>query len=111
MDSEPGPDGRPRRKFETRIWDRTTAEQAGDVPRAVAIGPGPTKTSMVLCSLDDRSVSVLMVHDLPAGKLWKVAGGPVCPISMQGKHLLYVKPSADGKETLYLARIELPRSP
>ncbi|MBL7133497.1 MAG: hypothetical protein ISS78_05315 [Phycisphaerae bacterium] len=95
-----------RRVTFTRIWDRKEGKLAGEIEKAVAIGPGPTKTTMVLSR---RRMSSLMIHDAASGKTWQLASGqPIRPASVTSKYILYVKFNGE-ERTLCRARIALPK--
>ncbi len=88
----------------TRIWDRKEGKLAGEIEEAVAVGPGPTKTTMVLWV---RRMGSLKIHDAASGKTWKLASNqPIDPASVTSKYILYVR-SKGQERTLCRARIAL----
>jgi len=108
VDREPKDDGSTESKYESRIWDRIKGELAPEVPGMIPLGPGPTATTMVLCSYETRDK--LAVHDAAGGKTWTVAAPALRPIGSEGRYILYVKPGKDGKDVLCRGRITLPGS-
>ncbi len=99
------PEGDNRRVILTRIWDRKEGKLAGEIEEAIALGPGPTKTTMVLSG--SSRTSSLKIHDAASGKTWKLASDqPIRPTSVTSKYILYVKSNGQEK-TLCRARIAL----
>jgi len=105
-------DGESRtRKYFTRVWDVKENKEAGLIDRAVAVGPGPSKTSMVLTAIrsagpEQRQV---LLHDAVAGTTWSLGDGRVRPISTQAGRLVYVRMADDGTETVCIAEIIAPK--
>lgn len=106
VDREPADDGSTRSKYESRIWDRIKGKLAPEVAGMIPVGPGPTGTTMVLCTYQTRDK--LAVHDAAADKTWTVAGPSLRPIGSEGKYVLFIKTGKDGKEVLCRGRIALP---
>ena len=99
-------EGGNRRVMLTRIWDRKAGKLAGEIEDAVAVGPGPTKTTMVL----DRygGISSLKIHDAASGKTWKLASEhPIRLTGATGKYILYIRPNEKREKILCRARIAL----
>ncbi len=102
--------GRPRRgKLVSRIWDRKKAKVVATVGDCIPVGPGPGKDTMVLVKRDKAvaSGSRIFLHS-PTGVEWILGDGSQRPISTQGKHIVYVRKDADGKEFICMAEISLP---
>ncbi len=101
-----GAEGGNRRVMLTRVWDRKAGKLAGEIEDAVAVGPGPTKTTMVL----DRygGISSLKIHDAASGKTWKLASEhPIRLTGATGKYILYIRPNEKREKILCRARIAL----
>lgn len=102
---------KPNTKPITRIWDRKTKKESGIVDDAIAIGPGPGKTTMVLAK-GDHYRGKLILHDAATDKSWTLFDNSQRPmhrcITAQGKYLIYGKRIPDNKADVYLAEIALP---
>jgi len=95
-----------RRATLTRIWDRKAGKLAGEIENAVAVGPGPTETTMVLPPYE--RTSNLKIHDAATGKTWKLASDQ--PIRLTGatsKYILYTRHNEKRETILCRARIAL----
>ncbi len=97
-------DGQKLSKVVTRIWDRKAGKLVGELTEAAPVGPGPTKTTMVLGRYGGDDA---LVHDAASGKVW--VRPLIRPIAARADHILYVKHDDAGKEVLSRARIELPK--
>jgi len=77
----------------TRVWDRWTGREAAVVTGTIPIGPGPTKTTMVLFDRFARGPDRVRLHDAATGKSWPLGGQDqgMRPICTQGKFLVYSK--------------------
>ena len=111
MKEEGDGDSRTRKMF-TRVWDVKENKEAGLVDAAVAIGPGPGKTSMVLTAIrssgpEQRQV---LLHDAARSVTWSLAAGSIRPISTQAGRLVYVRMGDDGTETVCVAEIIAPKA-
>ena len=125
IDVAPGPAGdrRKQRSRLSRIWDRKSNKLYQAVPNLVAIGPGPTSTTMMLTSHDMGQG--LAIHDPASHTAWMVQGewirvtgalgsivsysGPaVRPVSVQGNYVLYVRQIGSREWGVCRGRIELP---
>ncbi|MCK4627316.1 MAG: hypothetical protein KAV00_18530, partial [Phycisphaerae bacterium] len=99
--------GPSKNKFITRIWDRTVKKETGIIDEAIAIGPGPTKTTMVLIKGSPRK-GWLVLHDADTDKSWPLGDKSMKVIAAQGKYIIYAKKTPDGKGGAYMAEIVLP---
>ena len=103
------PDDAPRgaRKYLVRIWDRTENKEAGIIEKAIPIGPGPGKTTMVLALREDRSV---VLHDATTGKKFVLfaANKKVQLLFAGGGKIVYARRFASGKIEYHVARIHVP---
>jgi hypothetical protein len=109
---EEGDDESRTRKMFTRVWNVKENKEAGIVDGAVAIGPGPRKTSMVLTAIrsggpEQRQV---LLHDAARSVTWPLADGRIRPISTQAGRLVYVRMGDDGTETVCVAEIVAPKA-
>lgn len=112
-----------RRQLLTRVWDRKANKISRIIPNMVAIGPGPTATTMMLTS-SDRGQG-LAIHDPESHTAWLVRGqwvrvtgtsgdvvsfsGPAArPIIAQGNYILYIRRLASQDWAVCRGRIELP---
>ncbi len=100
-------------KYFTRVWDVKENKEAGIVDSAVAIGPGPGKSTVVLGRMgpDKGSDERVMLHNAARSVTWTLAKGRVRPISMQSGRLVYVRMADDGTETVCTAEIIVPKAP
>lgn len=94
----------------TRIWDRKTAKQIGQVPDARPLGPGPAADSMVLAVFQAGSVKQVIVHRATTGKSQAVAGLKGRPVAVAGGRLFYMKyvKWTDSGNALFSAKIAMP---
>jgi len=99
---------RKRLKAFTRVWDRVAGKEAGRIGEAVALGPGPTPTTMVLAKRGTAGYERLLLHDAATGGEWVLGDGRLAPIHAAGKTVLYVKALPDGVEAAHVARIAWP---
>ena len=111
MKEEGDGDSRTRKTF-TRVWDVKENKEAGIVDNAVAIGPGPGKTNMVLTAIrssgpEQRQV---LLHDAARSVTWPLADGSIRPISTQAGRLVYVRMADDGTETVCTAEVVVPKT-
>ncbi|KPK81495.1 MAG: hypothetical protein AMJ81_10575 [Phycisphaerae bacterium SM23_33] len=87
------------------VWDRLAGRQVHVIDAAVAVGPGPTPTSMVLCGLKDEPKGVFL-HDAATGQRWTLEPGAKAQHARGGK-VVYTRASPDGAAA-YVARIAMP---
>jgi hypothetical protein len=95
------PSGR-RRKRITRVWDRLASKEAAILDDAVAIGPGPTPTTMVM-----RRRGAIILHDAATGRSWTLARSSVHPLYAGRGKLVYVEKDR-GKWSAAIAEIAVP---
>lgn len=81
----------------TRVWDRVADKEAGVIDDAIAVGPGPTPTSMVL-----RRQEEVILHDAPSGRSAVIVAGPAKAEHAGGRRVAYSTTSAEGKTTLHV---------
>ena len=101
--------GRRQARAVTRIWDRVAGKPTGTVGDAVAVGPGPGQSLMVMAKLHGRQGGILL-HDAKTGRDWQLAGSEVHLIHAWGKTILYDKPQPDGAGTAYVGEIAMPKA-
>ena len=61
-------DGRTQTQTATRIWDRITGKEVGELKRAFVLGAGPGKTTMLMINDDGSSHESVFLHDAASGK-------------------------------------------
>ena len=93
----------------THAWDRVGGKSVAEVDDAVAVGPGPTPTTMFLArlrwTLNEPSKGFLL-HDAGTGKSWALGEGTDL-IHAWGRTALYSKKDAAGVEVPYVAEIQM----
>ena len=106
-------EGRPRPKTRpvTRIWDRVANGPSWSIPDTLAVGPGPTPTTMVLASETDRGYAGFSLHDAKSGDRHPLGDASMRLVHAWGSKVLYVKPSPEGEDTLCVADIAAGASP
>ncbi len=85
------------------IWDRIAGKRIATIDNAVAVGPGPTPTTMVLGSLGPERKGMIL-HDAGGGKSWTLDPNVRVQHALGGA-VVYIKPAPDGKQAAYVARI------
>ena len=85
------------------IWDRIAGKRIATIDSAVAVGPGPTPTTMVLGSRGPEQKGMIL-HDAASGKSWTLDPNVRVQHALGGA-VVYIKPAPDGKEAAYVARI------
>ena len=75
----------------TRVWDRVAGKQVGLCLNAVAVGPGPTPTSMFLAGLSAGRKG-FWIHDAGSGEKHRVGDLSTKLIHAWGSKVLYVRP-------------------
>ena len=103
--TEKTPEGGKRCVMFTRIWDRKAGKLTGKIENATTVGPGPTKTTMVLARAN--MPSSLKIHDAASGKTWELANELIRPIIATSEYILYTRFSGRPGRILYHARIVL----
>ena len=94
-------------KYHSAIWDRETTKLLGRVDTMYPLGPGPTRTTMVLGKVMAGSKRGMILHDAATDKRWDLAGRNVRPVTAAGGRVFYVKWTDDGN-ALFSARIAMP---
>ncbi len=95
------PSGTHRKRI-TRVWDRLAGKEATVLDEAVAVGPGPTPTTMVL-----RHGAGLVLHDAAAGATAVLARGALRPLFAARGKLVYLQ-KQQGKWSAFIADIAMP---
>ncbi len=96
-----------------RIWDRVAGKPAGELKQRLPVGPGPTPTTMVLANRatvapqGEERPGGFFLHDAATGKQWQLGDDTMYLIHAWGDKVLYAKKSPDGKEEVYVARIDV----
>ncbi len=96
--------GRAKTKTIARIWHRAANKLAGKLDGLVPIGPGP-KGTMVLRNHGGEGI---VLHDAAADKQWSLGDDTMQLIHACGRRVLYAKPSAEGRQEVYVAEITAP---
>ncbi len=74
----------------TRVWDVTSNSQLEQVMGKQAVGPGPTKSTMVMVAHDDQQQNRIFLHDAQSNECVEIAPRTAKAIHACGKKLLYV---------------------
>ena len=85
------------------IWDRVAGRQLAVIDQAVAVGPGPTPTTMVLGRREPERKGIIL-HEASSGKSWTLDPN-ACVQHALGGFVVYLRAAPDGKQAAYLARI------
>lgn len=99
----------------TRIWERDSQAVIKDLPNVVPIGPGPTKSSLVLVRVDEvkesgSRVIGIVVHDASNNQTWEIPLPDTRILGTHGSHVIYTRKDKAGKEAVYMAKIVLPKA-
>jgi len=101
----------------SRIWDRIAGKPVWFIRETRPIGPGPTRTTMVLAHRPivapqgEVRPGGFLLHDAPTGKQWPLGDDTMQLIHAWGRQVLYAKRNADGTEAVYLAEIDMGEAP
>ena len=87
-----------------RIWDRQAGKPAGKQSDVLAVGAGPTPSSMVLVKKDTKAGEAFL-HDGATGTLHRI-GGNIQVQHAAGGRIVYVKRDSAGNEGIYVADID-----
>ena len=89
-----------------RVWDAQRNTQKTEVPNAMAVGPGPTKTTMVMVDSDYQSQNGIFLHDAQNNETLEIGPEGAQAIHACGNRLLYVVPGED-QDMVYIADIHV----
>ena len=79
--------------------------QTAVIDQAVAIGPGPTPTTMVLAKVTDAGSGGILMHDAGSGTEYPLGNSTMKLVHARGRKVLYAKASPEGNEVLRIAEI------
>jgi hypothetical protein len=99
----------------TRVWERRSQSVIKELPNLVPIGPGPTKSSMVLMRVDEvkeegSKVIGIVVHDASSKQTWEIPLPDTRILGTHGSQVIYTSKDKAGKEAVYMAEIVLPKT-
>lgn len=99
----------------TTVWQRRSQTVIKQLPNVVPIGPGPTKSSMVLMRVDEvkeggSRVIGIVVHDASNNQTWEIPLPDTRILGTHGSHVIYTRKDKAGKEAVYMAEIVLPKA-
>lgn len=99
----------------TTVWQRRSQTVIKQLPNVVPIGPGPTKSSMVLMRVDEvkesgSRVIGIVVHDASNNQTWEIPLPDTRILGTHGSHVIYTRKDKAGEETVYMAEIVLPKA-
>ena len=97
----------------TRIWERRSQTVVKDLPNVVPIGPGPTRTSMVLMRVNEvkesgSRVIGIVVHDASSNQTWEIPLPDTRILGTHDRRVIYTRKDKAGKEAVYMTEIVLP---
>ena len=97
----------------TTVWQRRSQTVIKQLPNVVPIGPGPTKSSMVLMRVDEvkesgSRVIGIVVHDASNNQTWEIPLPDTRILGTHGSHVIYTRKDKADKEAVYMAEIVLP---
>ena len=90
-----------------RIWDRKAGKVVRSVAGAIPVAAGPTGSSVILQATRGNRIAHLLL-DAAANTSWRIPGDVKRIISTRGRKVVYMKPTPDRKEAVYVAEIRLP---
>ena len=101
-------------RYGTRVWQRQSQAVIKELKNVIPIGPGPTKSSMVLTRVDEvkergSRVIGLVVHEASNNQTWEIPLPDTRILGTQGSQVIYARKDKVGKEAVYTAEIVLPK--
>ncbi|MBW8015604.1 MAG: hypothetical protein FVQ82_05415 [Planctomycetes bacterium] len=98
-----------REKFSpvTRVWDVVSNKQIAELPDAMPVGVGPTKTSVVMVGIDRMGIKQGMyVYDVKSKEFMDIGLKDAKAVHSCGSKLLYML-KKDGEDMVYVADMSI----
>lgn len=95
-----------KNSFLTRIWDVRANEEKPGIAEAIAVGPGPGESTMVMVDCHNKGVGEMFLHIADKNQIVPFGQSDMKLVHVWGDKIIYVQPD-NGIDIVYEANIEL----